>query len=141
MSVNAVAPTTISPFSANPGHLPMHKPNVALNLAVDLEGGVVPISKAASALAFLLKRARERQQPIIVTQKGYPTGILLDIETYTALRERALVRQRSDTSATPERPEEPPEPMTAAHEPASVADPASGSRQERASRRTSRSRS
>jgi prevent-host-death family protein len=69
----------------------MQKPNVALNLDVDLEAGVVPISKAASALASLLKRARERRQPIIVTQKGYPTGILLDIETYTALRDLALV--------------------------------------------------
>jgi hypothetical protein len=41
-----------------------------LDLDVDLEGGVVPISKAASSLAALLKRARERRGPIIVTQKG-----------------------------------------------------------------------
>jgi prevent-host-death family protein len=57
-----------------------------LDLDVDLEGGVVPISKAASSLAALLKRAREKRQPIIVTQKGYPTGVLLDVELYTALR-------------------------------------------------------
>jgi prevent-host-death family protein len=53
---------------------------------VDLQGGVVPISKAASALAALLKRSRAQQQPIIVTQKGYPTGVILDVELYTRLR-------------------------------------------------------
>jgi prevent-host-death family protein len=53
---------------------------------VDLQNGVVPISKAASSLAALIKRARENHQPIIVTQKGYPTGVILDIELFTALR-------------------------------------------------------
>jgi prevent-host-death family protein len=61
-----------------------------LDLDVDLEFGVIPISKAASALAALLKRARSQQQPIIVTQKGYPTGVLLDIDLYVALRARAM---------------------------------------------------
>jgi prevent-host-death family protein len=60
-----------------------------LDLSVDLNGGVVPISKAASALAALLKRARERRQPIVVTQKGYPTGVILSIEMYNQLCERA----------------------------------------------------
>lgn len=60
------------------------------NLDVDLEQGVVPISKAASSLAALLKRAAENRQPIIVTQKGYPTGVILDIEVYTALRDLAV---------------------------------------------------
>jgi prevent-host-death family protein len=56
---------------------------------VDLQGGVVPISKAASALASLLKRAQTRQQPIVVTQKGYPSGVLLPIDLYVALCELA----------------------------------------------------
>lgn len=59
------------------------------SLDVDLNGGMVPISKAASSLAALLKRARELQQPIIVTQKGYPSGVLLSVELYELLRERA----------------------------------------------------
>jgi prevent-host-death family protein len=54
---------------------------------VDLQKGVVPISKAASSLAALIKRANEYHQPIIVTQKGYPTGVILDIELFTALRD------------------------------------------------------
>lgn len=53
---------------------------------VDLQHGVVPISKAASSLAALIKRARANHQPIIVTQKGYPTGVILDIELFTTLR-------------------------------------------------------
>lgn len=64
-----------------------------LDLSVDLNGGVVPISKAASALAALLKRARERRQPIVVTQKGYPTGVILSIELYNQLCERAKLAE------------------------------------------------
>lgn len=54
---------------------------------VDLERGVVPISKAASSLAALIKRSQATHQPIVVTQKGYPSGVLIDIELFTALRE------------------------------------------------------
>lgn len=58
-------------------------------LDVDLQGGVVPISKAASSLAALIKRGQQRMQPVVVTQKGYPTGVLLPIELYEALRNLA----------------------------------------------------
>lgn len=58
-------------------------------LDVDLKQGVVPISKAASSLAALIKRSRANHQPIIVTQKGYPTGVILDVELFTALRRLA----------------------------------------------------
>jgi prevent-host-death family protein len=50
---------------------------------------VVPISKAASSLAALIKRSRTKHQPIIVTQKGYPAGVIVDIELFTALRQLA----------------------------------------------------
>lgn len=53
---------------------------------VDLERGFLPISKAASSLASLIKRTRETKKPIIVTQKGYPTGVIIDIETFTRLK-------------------------------------------------------
>ena len=85
------------------------KPTTALDLDVDLEGGVVPISKAASSLAMLLKRARDRRQPIIITQKGYPTGVILDVELYTALRDLA------EANSTPQ--EEQGEPTPAPAEP------------------------
>jgi prevent-host-death family protein len=58
-------------------------------LDIDLLRNVLPISKAASSLAALLKRARASGKPIIVTQKGHPTGVILDIATYVALAEAA----------------------------------------------------
>jgi prevent-host-death family protein len=61
--------------------------------SIDLENGVVPISRAASSLAALIKRARVDQQPIIITQKGYPSGVLLGIELYSQLQELATRRQ------------------------------------------------
>ncbi|MBX0327741.1 type II toxin-antitoxin system Phd/YefM family antitoxin [Oscillochloris sp. ZM17-4] len=60
-----------------------------LNLDVDLQRGVVPISKAASSLAALIKRARATGRPVIVTQKGYPTGVLLPIELFATLKNMA----------------------------------------------------
>jgi prevent-host-death family protein len=57
----------------------------SLNLNVDLTNGVVPISKAASSLAALIKRSQEHQQPIIITQKGSPTGVILPVELYATL--------------------------------------------------------
>ncbi|MEI6778986.1 MAG: type II toxin-antitoxin system Phd/YefM family antitoxin [Chloroflexales bacterium] len=74
-------------------------PNRAnLNLNVDLQRGVVPISKAASSLAALIKRANSTNQPVIVTQKGYPTGVLLPIGLFTTLK--GLVDDRDDPEAT-----------------------------------------
>jgi len=60
-----------------------------LNLDVDLQRGVVPISKAASSLAALIKRASATGRPVIVTQKGYPTGVLLPVELFAALKAMA----------------------------------------------------
>lgn len=65
-------------------------------LDVDLKQGVVPISKAASSLAALIKRSRANHQPIIVTQKGYPTGVILDVELFTALRQLADLHLQDD---------------------------------------------
>ncbi|MEI7646430.1 MAG: type II toxin-antitoxin system Phd/YefM family antitoxin [Chloroflexales bacterium] len=81
----------------------MPKSTTALALDVDLRGGVVPISKVASSLAALIKRGKERQQPIIVTQKGYPTGVLLPIDLYSALRDLAQ-REVGDAYRTADAP-------------------------------------
>lgn len=73
-------------------------------LEVDLTDGVVPISRAASSLAALVKRSRAKRQPIIVTQKGYPAGVILDISLFTDLRE--LAEQGMGQAPRPERQEE-----------------------------------
>ena len=54
-------------------------------MQIDLRTGVGPLSRAASSLATLLKRCAASSGPIIVTQKGYPTGVLLTIDAYRAL--------------------------------------------------------
>ena len=59
-----------------------------MNLNVDLQRGVVPISKAASSLAALITRISTTGQPTIVTQKGYPAGVLLSIELFSALKRK-----------------------------------------------------
>jgi prevent-host-death family protein len=69
------------------------------SLDVDLRQGVVPISKAASSLAALIKRSRSNHQPIIVTQKGYPTGVILDVELFTALRK---IAEQQDVQLEPD---------------------------------------
>lgn len=56
---------------------------------VDLRTNILPISRAASALAALIKRAAAEQAPIIVTQKGYPSGVLLSVEQYERQHEQA----------------------------------------------------
>ena len=58
-----------------------------INLSVDLQRNVVPISKAASSLATLIKRASSTGQPVIVTQKGYPTGVILPVDIFSALKD------------------------------------------------------
>jgi prevent-host-death family protein len=67
---------------------------------IDLERGVVPISKAASSLAALIKRARADQQAIIITQKGYPSGVLLGIELFTELQTLAERHRPAEEPST-----------------------------------------
>ncbi|MEI8306200.1 MAG: type II toxin-antitoxin system Phd/YefM family antitoxin [Chloroflexales bacterium] len=72
-----------------------------LNLNVDLQRGVVPISKAASSLAALIKRANSTNQPVIVTQKGYPTGVLLPIGLFTSLKNLAQNQDEPEALSAP----------------------------------------
>ncbi|MEI7645246.1 MAG: type II toxin-antitoxin system Phd/YefM family antitoxin [Chloroflexales bacterium] len=69
--------------------------------SIDLEHGVVPISRAASSLATLIKRSRTNQQPMIITQKGYPTGVLLGIELFSKLQELAERQRSTDNTSVP----------------------------------------
>ncbi|HMQ29169.1 MAG TPA: type II toxin-antitoxin system Phd/YefM family antitoxin [Chloroflexaceae bacterium] len=56
---------------------------------VDLQAGVLPISAAAAQLARLITQARTSRRPIIITQRGYPEAVLLDVRSYIALRAAA----------------------------------------------------
>lgn len=67
---------------------------------IDLQEGVLPISAAASQLARRIKQAKATKKPIIVTQKGYPTGVILDIESYEVLRALAQVAEGKEAATT-----------------------------------------
>lgn len=67
----------------------------------DLRTGVVPISKAASSLAALIKRAAATRRPIVVTQKGYPQGVIVSIELYSLLRQLAETQGTEQGTPSP----------------------------------------
>ncbi len=84
----------------------MSKTNTTPNLNIDLLSGVVPVSRASSSLAALIKRSQTQRQPIIVTQKGRPTAVILDIELYTLLRE--MLTQKAAPQPAEQSSESPP---------------------------------
>lgn len=54
------------------------------------EGGIIPVSRAATTLADIMKN--ELQRPVIVTQNGSPIGAILNLELFRQLREFARVQ-------------------------------------------------
>jgi len=74
----------------------VHDSSDVIDFDIDLMDGVVPVSKGAGSLAALIRRSRQGGKPVVITQRGYPSGVLLSVELFQALRERAL-------RATPER--------------------------------------
>jgi prevent-host-death family protein len=65
---------------------------------IDLIDGVLPISAAASRLARLIVQTRATGKPIVVTQKGSPQAVILDVRAYVTQRaelsELAELRRR-----------------------------------------------
>lgn len=57
-------------------------------MKIDL-ANMLPISKAAASLASLLRRSEASGDPMIITQKGRPTGVVLSLAAYEQLRQAA----------------------------------------------------
>ena len=53
----------------------------------DLIDGVLPISKAASSLAAKIKWVDAHHKPVVITQKGYPTGVLISVAMFRYLQQ------------------------------------------------------
>lgn len=70
--------------------------------AVDLLRSVVPISGMAPALAALIRRSREERHPIVITQKGSPTAVLLALDLFEEMRQMVDPTRRSPVSASAE---------------------------------------
>jgi len=61
-----------------------------------------PISDLARDARSLVAKLRERQEPIVITQRGREVAVLLPVELYRDLEARALPRIASPRLAKPE---------------------------------------
>ena len=51
-----------------------------------------PISELARDARGLVARARERQEPIVITQRGHDVAVLLPVEVYRAMERQSTQR-------------------------------------------------
>ena len=51
-----------------------------------------PISELARDARALIARARERQEPIVITQRGRAVAVLLPVEVYREMQQRLTAR-------------------------------------------------
>jgi len=51
-----------------------------------------PISELARDARGLVARARERQEPIVITQRGRAVAVLLPVEVYREMQQRLTAR-------------------------------------------------
>ena len=60
----------------------------------------VSVTELRANLSRVVRRARSSHEPIVVTERGRPSAVLLSLEAYTALRgnpEREMLRSILDT--------------------------------------------
>ena len=50
-----------------------------------------PVTALKTGAAGLLRTVRESRRPVVITQHGEPTGVLMDFESYEEMREAALL--------------------------------------------------
>ena len=77
----------------------VHDSSDSTDFDIDLIDGVVPVSKGAGSLAAMIRRSRQGGKPVVITQRGYPSGVLLSVELFQALRERALRGMQEHSSS------------------------------------------
>lgn len=49
---------------------------------IALTSDMLPISAAASELARRIEQTKESGRPIIITQRGYPSAVIMSVEQY-----------------------------------------------------------
>lgn len=54
---------------------------------MDIIDSVEPVTSLKSDSAKLIRKARESGQPIIITQNGKPSAVLMDVESFQNQRE------------------------------------------------------
>ncbi len=61
-----------------------------------------PISDLARDAKALIERARQRQEPIVITQRGRDAAVLVPIELYRRMQARSLVHMPNVRFVNPE---------------------------------------
>lgn len=65
-------------------------------LAIDLREDIVPFTAFRSSLSKFMEQAHRTGRPIVVTQNGKSSSVLLDVEAFEALREEMEIRRMVD---------------------------------------------
>ena len=53
---------------------------------MDISEAIEPVTALKRSAAELIRRARESRRPVIITQNGRATAVLVDVETYQRQR-------------------------------------------------------
>ncbi len=58
---------------------------------MNYSGAIEPVTVLKTKSAELIRRARESQQPIVITQNGKATAVLQDVESFQKQRQALLL--------------------------------------------------
>jgi len=58
-----------------------------MSAAIDLENDITPVSDFRANTSSILEKLRETGRPVVLTQRGRSTAVLLDVRAYQALVE------------------------------------------------------
>lgn len=62
-------------------------------LAIDLKEDIVPFTAFRASLSKFMEQARGTQRPVVITQNGKSSAVLLDIDAFENLREEMEIRR------------------------------------------------
>ena len=62
-------------------------------LAIDLKEDIVPFSTFRASLSKFMEQARRTHRPVVVTQNGRSSSVLLDIDAFEKLQEEMEIRR------------------------------------------------
>lgn len=67
-------------------------------LAIDLKEDIVPFTTFRASLSKFMEQARGTQRPVVITQNGKSSAVLLDIDAFEAMREEMEIRRMVETA-------------------------------------------
>lgn len=67
-------------------------------LAIDLKEDIVPFTMFRASLSKFMEQARRTHRPIVVTQNGRSSSVLLNIDVFEAIQEEMEIRRMVETA-------------------------------------------